>query len=197
MGTARATNSRKAGRPRDDTVESAVLEAALTILATEGVAGMSMNSVAAAAGVSKVTMYSRWASKSDLIGAALGYLQLGHIPETTGDVRADLVAMLQAMRRQYDAVGGMSILGSCLTDEPRSGKLLEIVRKRTVMPRRAAFLDVIHAGIASGYLRNDVDPDSAVSALIGLFYADYIAGVNMPDDWDESAVDLVLRGLIA
>lgn len=153
-----------------------------------------MANVAATAGVSKVTVYSRWSSKSELIGAALGYLQLGHIPAPTGDVRADLIAMLRAMRMQYNAVGGMSIIGSCLIDEPSSGKLMDIVRERTILPRRRAFLGVVQAGIDAGHIR-EIDPDRVVSALVGLFYADHIAGIPMSDDWDEASVDLILRGI--
>ena len=50
-----------------------MLDATVRLLATEGVARTSMDRVAAAAGVSKVTVYSRWAGKNELVGAALAH----------------------------------------------------------------------------------------------------------------------------
>ena len=65
-----------------------MLDATVRLLATEGVARTSMDRVAAAAGVSKVTVYSRWAGKNELIGAALPLLRLGRVPEPVAAVRA-------------------------------------------------------------------------------------------------------------
>ena len=112
-----------------------------------------MDRVAAAAGVSKVTVYSRWPSKGELIGAALAHLRLGRVPEPAGEVRTDLIALLEAMREQYVEVGAMSILGTCLADEPGSGELLAIVRDATLLPRRALFAAVLRAGVERGELR--------------------------------------------
>jgi Transcriptional regulator len=183
------------GRVRDPAIDAAVLEATIKLLAVEGVAGMSMDRVAAEAGVSKVTVYARYPSKSALIGAALTHLQVDHVPEPTGDTRADLVALLVAMRRQYDEVGGMSIIGSCLADEPRSGELLALIRKSTLLPRREYFARVLRAGVERGDLRADVDVERGTSLLVGVFYADHLAGIPAGPDWAESVVDSVLRGI--
>lgn len=74
-----------------------------------------MYRVAAEAGVSKATVYARYGSKTALIAAALHHLQIGDLPTLSGDLERDLVNLVAAMRRQYAAVGGMSIVGTCLT----------------------------------------------------------------------------------
>jgi AcrR family transcriptional regulator len=183
------------GRVRDPAVEVAVLEAAITILALEGVAGTSMDRVAAEAGVSKVTVYTRYPSKSALIGAALTHLQVDHVPEPTGAARTDLAALLGAMRRQYDEVGGMSIIGSCLAAEPRSRELLDLIRASTLLPRRRQFARVLRAGVDRGELRADLDVERATSMLVGVLYADHLAGVPADPGWATSVVDDVLRGI--
>lgn len=173
-----------------------MLDATVRLLATEGVTGTSMDKVAAAAGVSKVTVYTRWPTKNDLVGAALAHLRLGRVPEPVGDVRADLVALLEAMREQYTEVGAMSILGTCLADEPGSGELLGIVREATLLPRRALFGAVITAGVERGELRSDLDIEAATSLVVGTLYADHLAGRDTTGpDWPASVVDLALSGL--
>ncbi|MCO5614899.1 hypothetical protein L7F22_069184 [Adiantum nelumboides] len=141
------------GRPRDRSKDLAVLDATVRLLAVTGIAGTSMDRVAAEAGVSKVTVYTRWASKSELIGAALTRLQVEHVPDPLGAVRDDLVAHLDAMRRQYDEVGGMAIIGNCLAEEPRSGELLATIRASTLLPRRALLAAVLRAGVERGARR--------------------------------------------
>jgi AcrR family transcriptional regulator len=184
------------GRTKDRGKDEAVLDATIRLLATEGVARTSMDKVAAAAGVSKVTVYSRWRSKDELIGAALAHLRLGRVPEPLGEVRADLIALLEAMREQYTVVGAMSILGTCLADEPGSGALLDVVRDATLLPRRALFAAVLRAGVVRGELREGLDVEAATSLVVGTLYADHLAGrdTNAPG-WPAAVVDLALSGL--
>jgi AcrR family transcriptional regulator len=173
-----------------------VLDATVRLLASRGVARTSMDEVATAAGVSKVTVYTRWATKNELIGAALAHLRLGRVPEPVGAVRADLVALLEAMREQYVEVGAMSILGTCLADEPGSGELLGIVREAALLPRRTLFAAVLTAGVERGELRADLDVEAATSLVVGALYADHLAGRDTTaPGWPAAVVDLALSGL--
>lgn len=169
----------------------------MKVLARDGLDRMSMESVAAEAGVSKVTLYSRFGSKTELIGAALAYLRVEHLPEPTGNTRADLAALLKAMRRQYDEVGGMSIIGSCLVSEIRSPQLLDVIRDSTLRPRRGYFVEVLRAARERGEIRPEADLELAVSQLVGAFYADHLAGNKMDEDWAARVVDAVLDGITA
>jgi hypothetical protein len=110
-------------------------------------------------------------------------------------VRADLAALLAAMREQYDEVGGMSIIGSCLAEEPRSGELLDLVRRSTLLPRRSHFARVLQAGVERGQLRPGLDVERATSMLVGVLYADHLAGIPAGPGWAASVVDDVLRGI--
>lgn len=154
-----------------------------------------MDGVAAESGVSKVTLYARFGSKTELIGAALAYLRVDHLPERSGDTRADLVALLKALRRQYEEVGGMSIIGSCLVSEPRSSELLDVIRDSTLRPRRSYFVEVLAAARERGEIRSDADLELAVSQMVGAFYADHLAGNKMDEGWDARVVGAVLDGI--
>lgn len=185
------------GRPRDPAVEQAILEAAIKTLAVEGIDRTSMEKVAAEAGTSKVTIYTRYPSKTALIDAALAHLRVEDVPAPTGDTSHDLVALLEHMIMQYDRVGGLSIIGSCLAAEPRSSDLLDIIRSSTLLPRRTYFRAVFEAAQGRGELREGVDLDQAVSVLVGAFYADHLAGRARGPDWTRQVVHLVLAGMLA
>ncbi len=62
---------RKRGRPRSEPAHRALLEAALREFVARGYEAMSLEAIAAAAGVSKLTLYRRWDSKLALLREVL------------------------------------------------------------------------------------------------------------------------------
>ncbi|MFD9124609.1 TetR/AcrR family transcriptional regulator [Kitasatospora sp. NPDC059571] len=187
--------SRGAGRPRSAEKEAAILRAALELLASQGYTRLTLDQVATAAGVSKSTMFLRWKTKADLLTAALESARMADAPPLTGDVRADLVAILDDFAATVERVRGMSLIGTCLAEEAHTPELLALLRERTVLPRRALLREVLLQAREAGRVRADADVEAAVSALLGPFYADYMAGRGGRGDWAAKAVDLVLAGL--
>ena len=62
-----AAGGAQRGRPRSQEADRAILTAAAELLAERGLAAMSIEEVAARAGVGKTTIYRRWPSKIDLV----------------------------------------------------------------------------------------------------------------------------------
>src|SRR5215472_15085284 len=88
------------GRPRSEEADRAILSAAVDVLADKGLGGMSMEEVAARAGVGKATVYRRWSSKLALAHDAL----LAEMPDwltapDTGTLNGDLYQALSAWIR--------------------------------------------------------------------------------------------------
>jgi len=184
-----------AGRPRSAEKDAAILRAALELLASHGFVRMTLDQVAAAAGVSKSTIHLRWKSKGNLVTAALESIRMTEAPQATGETRADLVAVLEDFAATVERVRGMSLIGTCLAEEQHTPELLALLRERTVLPRRALLREVLEHARSMGEIRAGADPEVAVSALLGPFYADYMAGRGGRPGWAEDAVDLVLAGL--
>src|SRR5215472_3964049 len=98
MTTAVTTAVRKAGRPRSEQADRAIIEAALDLFAESGPEGLCIERVAARAGVGKATIYRRWPGKEDLLLDALAALTVP-LPAPKGvSVREDLAALVDAMR---------------------------------------------------------------------------------------------------
>ena len=71
MNSAPATATPAPGRPKDMEKRTAVLEAAMALFPARGYDGVSMDAIAQAAGVSKLTVYSHFADKEALFAAAV------------------------------------------------------------------------------------------------------------------------------
>ena len=183
------------GRPRSEAVDAAILDAAMAEMAERGYARMSVDAVAARAGVGKPTIYLRHASKAELATAALAAFQQRALPRPTGDTRADLVALLRHLRRGVERPFGMAMIGTVLAEEAHTPELLALFRERLVAPRRAALRRVLDAARDRGELREDADLDAAVAALVGAYYARYLDGRPFPRRWPTPVVDVVLGGL--
>ncbi|MEV6019258.1 MULTISPECIES: TetR/AcrR family transcriptional regulator [unclassified Streptomyces] len=187
--------TRSAGRPRSAEKDAAILQAALELLASHGYTRMSLSQVAEAAQVSKSTIHLRWKTKADLLTAALAALRMADAPPATGDTRADLTAVLKDFAATVERVRGMALIGTCLAEEAHTPELLALLRERTVLPRRALLREVLEQARDRGEIHAGADVEAAVSALLGPFYADYLAGRAGRIGWAEAAVDLVLSGL--
>ncbi|MEA2380643.1 MAG: hypothetical protein QOH72_614 [Solirubrobacteraceae bacterium] len=193
----KATARAATGRPRSERADAAILEAALAEMADRGYARMSVDAVAARAGVSKPTVYLRHSCKADLATAALAAFQQRALPAPTLDTRADLVALLRHLRRGAERPFGMAMVGTVLAEEDHTPQLLALFRERLVAPRRGAIRAVLEAARERGELRAGADLDAAVQALVGAYYAQYLSGAPFPRRWPGSVVDVVLDGVRA
>ena len=188
----------KPGRPRDPQTDQAIHRAALKLLTERGYAGMSVEGVAAEAGVGKTTIYRRYASKEELVAAALGALRdnLGPLPDT-GDTRSDLVEMILQMRLAIRRGPGFGMMGALLVEESRSPELLELLRERVLRPRRDEAMTVLQRGVDRGEVRPDVDLEVAVQAMVGAVFMRHIFGAPESRRRIEQTVDTVWNGLAA
>ena len=99
-----AERAPRRGRPRDPAVDEAVLAAALELLADGGFARLTMDQVAARAGVGKASVYLRWPNKVTLVAEAIQH-RSGAVPDVpdTGTLPGDMRTFLQALLRTYGA----------------------------------------------------------------------------------------------
>src|SRR5947209_18539308 len=88
------------GRPRSAEADRAILAAAVDLLAERGLAAMSIEEVAARAGVGKTTIYRRWPSKGLLALDAFVISFRAEQPQPDpGTLRGDLLSALHAWVR--------------------------------------------------------------------------------------------------
>jgi AcrR family transcriptional regulator len=178
------------GRPRDERATRAIVDAALRQVAAVGYARVSMDSIAAEAGVSRATIYRRYRDKADLITAAIAANAGGRLPiQPSQAPRADLVRYLRDFDARFDerfaeVIG--TLLGSA--DE---GAALTLHRQRVIEPRKRYLRSLLERGQELGQLRGDLDVDLAVHMLAGSIFARRLSGVPSAPGWAERAVDMI------
>jgi AcrR family transcriptional regulator len=162
-----ATAQRSVGRPRDPDLDDAILDATITLLAQEGFARMSIEQVAARAGVGKPTIYRRWSSKVELVIAALSRPRPEHSVSGEGTVRERLIRLIEELCMSVRREPAKSLLAALVAEIPRNPELAAAVREVFLARRRETAFALLREGIAAGELRADLDLELASDALVG------------------------------
>ena len=180
------------GRPRSPEADERILGAALRQLRERGYGELSMERVAADAGVGKATVYRRYRNKADLATAALASVSGPWLARPLPDeTRAALIEHLTRFEESLTLVG-MGVIAAML--EERDPELLELHRRRSIERGRARSRAILERARARGELRPGIDPDTVMEMLIGSLFARRLTG-NTDDGWPASAVDALLGGL--
>ncbi|MGI5270587.1 TetR/AcrR family transcriptional regulator [Nonomuraea sp. CA-218870] len=187
----------RAGRPRSERAEKAIITATLDLIADGmGVAELSMEAIAARAGVGKTTIYRRWANKEDLVVDALATIR-HPLPALAGEsVRDDLVALLDLARREAGHRRARCVMNVALSETDRSKRVSERFYKLALEPRRVAMREVLSRGVANGELRPDLDIELGMALLTGamIFFSKWGPEGDLPEDLAERVVDHALAG---
>jgi len=192
---------RPPGRPRRPQVDQAILAATLHDLTTAGYEAMSIEGVAARAGVGKTTIYRRWKSKEALVLAAIQGLQAEAPIIDTGDLRADLLAMVStalALGRSSPLV--QKLFFRAATELAAKPEILRGLLTQLLPTRFQDFAHVIERAKARGELRADLDTDVALGMIAGpIFYhwllGEIVSSAPPPADLTEQIVEAIFHGL--
>jgi AcrR family transcriptional regulator len=190
------TSERRPGRPRSVAADEAILDATVDLLAEQGFLGLSVEAVAARAGVAKTTIYRRWPTKDDLLMDAVACMKGSH-PEPPGEsVRDDLIFMVSRMRDAWFKGRFGRLMARLAADGLERPELYRQGRERFVAPRRAAMRRVIERGIAEGGIHADVNPEWVTSLLVAPIISAALTHQDaLPRRQIEFIVDTVLAGL--
>jgi AcrR family transcriptional regulator len=183
------------GRPREERVTSAVLSAVIELVAEQGMDAVTMDAVAARAGVSKPAIYRRWPAKQDLIIAAaetrVGELS---VPDL-GDFRAELREVLTARLAAYQLPGTDRLLVGMMAAAGEPGAVRRQYTDYTdrIMGQTRRILE---RGIARGEVRPDIDIRSATTLVAAPLVYRVVAERELPDArFVDELVELVARAV--
>jgi AcrR family transcriptional regulator len=189
------TRPRPIGRPRDERAGRAILAAALELIAEQGVRDLRMDDVADRAGVGKATIYRRYRSKEELVGAAVATLVSTIAVPDTGSTRTDLLSLMRSAVALYSGSVDGAVMPSLVDAMSRDAELARTVRDGLLSERRAAIRAVLERGIERGDLRPDFDRELALDVLAGpLFYRLLITGGPIDEQLAKGVVELVMAG---
>jgi AcrR family transcriptional regulator len=182
------------GRPRDAGRDRAILVATLQILNDKGYAGLTIESVAASAGVGRPTIYRRWRSKAALVVAALVQSARLAIPVVdTGSLRSDLIDVQRHQIELMNSPASRRVTAGLVADLAADPELGQIYVSQYLVPRRAAVAQVLQRGIERGELDADADLNFIYDLLLGpLFMRAVVWGQPLAPEAAEHTAEVVL-----
>jgi AcrR family transcriptional regulator len=185
---------RAPGRPRDERATRAIVEAALRQLMALGFTRVSMESVAAEAGVARATVYRRFRDKADLVTAAIAHhAASGVSPQPSGDPRADLERFLVDFDGRFTR-SCIEVLGSLLANQ-EDPCALALHRERVIEPRRAYALSLLERAQQLGELADDADVELALDLLTGEVVARAVRGSEGRPGWARRSLEVIWKGM--
>ncbi|MGW2746303.1 TetR/AcrR family transcriptional regulator [Streptomyces sp. NPDC001450] len=183
------------GRPREERVTGAVLNAVVELVTEQGMGAVTMDAVAARAGVSKPAIYRRWPTKQDLvIAAAESRIGVLSVPDL-GDFRAELRVVLTARLEAYRMPGSDRLLAGLIGTAAEVGvdhaEYARYTERITSETRR-----ILERGIARGDVRADIDVRAAATLVAAPLLFRLIGERELPDSrLVDTLLDLVARAV--
>ena len=185
------------GRPRDERIDAAVLDAAAELLAEVGYADLTMAAVADRAGTSRPAIYRRWSSKAHLAheaafrdGATGGVSSTGSL---AGDVRELVRRTAELLTTPLARAAVPGLIAEAATDP---------VLHRRVLDRFAAqgwrgLEDHLAAAVRRGELDPAIEADMLLEMVIGsALAATLVRGPDHLDaDWVDATTRILLHGI--
>src|SRR5262245_10227927 len=152
--------------PRVERSRRVILEAVLDELGKVGYGALTIEGVAARAGVGKSTIYRHWPGKLELVEDAFRTLKASvEIPDE-GTLHDRVVAVIE----QVACLVAQSTYSACmpaLIDAAERDPKVRDFHCRFSAERRASLVGLLREGIEAGELAPTVDPELLADALVG------------------------------
>lgn len=186
-------------RTRSVRAHADVLTAALHLFAERGIDATSVDAIAEASRVSKATIYKHWPDKDALCLEVMMWVH-GRTglpaPTETGDLRADLLAILHHQPPEQHAEARSRLMPHLMAYGVRHPAFGKAWRTRVLEPPRTELATILQRAIARGVLPRELSIDVAIAQLFGpMMYAHVLTLIDResPADIREVIVDAFLR----
>jgi AcrR family transcriptional regulator len=199
---AAAGEARRPGRPRDEGLETKVLDAVVHLLAgTPAGEPITIGTIVEASGVSRAAIYRRWPDQRALFVAALDHVRTEPpLPAEELPLSESLVTLYAAGVEQVDRLQ-RTLIARRLVLGLQDPELQQQYWERHVSRRRSALLGRLRRAQEAGEVRCDVDLEATVDLLNGVHYYQFVVrgqwGGPGYAERVEAAIGIVLRGIAA
>ncbi|MCX4091353.1 TetR/AcrR family transcriptional regulator [Nocardia sp. alder85J] len=187
------------GRPRSAQAQRAVLEAVRELLAAGQYEQMTMEAIAARAGVGRQTVYRWWRSRAEVVAEAAlgGYLDL--VPEArplsdSGDLAADLSDWVGTLFQQLSDPANQAMIRGLAAAAADSDTDAERLYGQLTGPVRQHLTRRLTAGVAAGEVRADADVGAVADAVIGSLLYRVLTRTTTTRADAGTLIDVLLRG---
>jgi AcrR family transcriptional regulator len=195
ISTMSETKPTRAGRPRSEVCQQAILNAAFALLAEQGLAGFTIEAVSARSGVARTTIYRRWPTRGALAVDSFRHSVRAEIrvmptASAVADLRTAYLGSIRLLAGQHGR-----ILASILAEGHNDPETTSALINGYLIPASATPLHILDRGIKTGEFPADVDPHLVVELLFGAIYRRLLLHQPLDDAWGNAVFDTMLAGL--
>jgi len=170
------------------------------LLREVGYRKLTIEAIAARAGVGKQTIYRWWPSKGAVV--LDGFLAAVNenpddlsLPDT-GDVAADLRGVVRAIVAELADPDLSAVSRALMIEMQEDVELADTARDRLLAPQMRAIADRLRAAQQAGQVRADLDLTVAVEMIVGpLYHRWLLRTAPLTEDYADTVTDLALRAL--
>ncbi|RTL51810.1 MAG: TetR/AcrR family transcriptional regulator [Bradyrhizobiaceae bacterium] len=184
------------GRPRDPKVHAEILKAASAILLEEGFRALTMERLAARAGVGKTSVYRRWSSLSDLVTDLLEEANNAWpMPQKQCDT---IEEDLRTLYRNWitGMYGAGKIIPVLIAESVQNQELAKLLHEKFFLPRRHLAMARIERAKQRKEVPASVDARTVVDLLMGrMWYRYLITGDKVRLEDEDKVVSILLKGV--
>lgn len=179
--------------PRVERSRAAVLDAAVDVLLEGGVPAVTVEAIVERSGVARSTIYRHWATRKDLLAAALDQLMPGPVaPPPDGPLRERLLTLLELHVAHLTNAPWAAAIPTLLEATSRDPELAG-VRERLRDQHRGPVRRTLAQAVTDGELPPDTDVEEAISQLAGpIFFRHLISREPVDRAFAHRLVDLFL-----
>jgi AcrR family transcriptional regulator len=185
------------GRPRDPRRREAILAAAIALVGEIGYDRVTVDALAARAGVSKPTIYRRWpGGKQEIVVEAIRakHADAGELPDT-GSLRGDLMAMLEPVIASVEQEAHLA--GGLISQLRSSEELQALFREEVIAHERGRYERLLARARERGEIAGPVTPLFADVAGSVIFSRAILAGEPVDTGFLQQLIDTVLLPIVA
>jgi AcrR family transcriptional regulator len=184
---------------RNERSRQAVLEATRELISEVGYAKISIEGIAARAGVGKQTIYRWWRSKGAVVFDSFLALSEGAdgmaLPDT-GDIEADLKAVMRATAAEFADPAFEAPIRALNLEIAGDPELAALYREKLAAPVDEAKKDRLRSAQRAGQIAADADLDLALELLYAPLYQRWLLRTGpITQEYADALVDHLLRAL--
>ncbi len=156
------------GRPRSTRSHQAMLQATIELLGAVGYEAMSIDAIAARAGVGKMTIYRRYPSKAELVADAIEQIREEIVIPDTGHLWSDINALIQNAAQITLTPLGRQSVAMIISSAASNAQFAQLYWTKYLEPRRKAFAIVIDRAKARNEIQPELDSGLVFDAMSGI-----------------------------
>jgi AcrR family transcriptional regulator len=184
------------GRPRDPAARRKILAAAAALLNEGGLTAVTMEAIAARAGVGKPTIYREWPNAQAV--AMTAFLETAKSPDVARKTGAALIALRLQLRKIAEVFATRTGRNTAMmiAAAQNDSELAKVFRNHFILKSREEGRALLTRAIDEGDLDSGIDMEVTLDLIYAPLYFRLLIGHGSLDQsFTDSVLDLALQGI--